>query len=443
VQPGSEARVERYAELMGQAFQFYNSQYGAPAFGTRFVVAQIDNDSLDTYAAPGMEFLAAKFFDPQRTPQEERLQREAAFQWWGHTAGLRSFDDAWLSQGLAEWSAFSFREKTLKGGQWESAQRDELERALMFESASSIARAPATLDDLSAAYQSIVFYKGAVVFRMLRETIGEAKFNQLLRTYLEQFRGRNASIEDFERLTSQIAGTNMRYFFARWVEGTGVPEFTVDYQILRTRSGKFRARGTVKQNVENLRLPVELMLRAEGEGNNRDVTVQLEDKSEDFDFESAGQPLEVVIDPNYKLLRLSEDLRVSVVARRGIELFREGQYAEAQRQLEEALKLDKSNSWIYYHLGLLYLEQQNYQLALDNFQAALDGNMKPSWIEVWARIKRGNAYDAQGFRERAVNEYQRAAQTGITYDNAQGVVKQYLGTPYNPRDLAQTQQGPR
>ncbi len=129
VQPGSEARVERYAELMGQAFQFYNSQYGAPAFGTRFVVAQIDNDSLDTYAAPGMEFLAAKFFDPQRTPQEERLQREAAFQWWGHTAGLRSFDDAWLSQGLAEWSAFSFREKTLKGGQWESAQRDELERA--------------------------------------------------------------------------------------------------------------------------------------------------------------------------------------------------------------------------------------------------------------------------------------------------------------------------
>jgi hypothetical protein len=29
----------------------------------------------------------------------------------------------------------------------------------------------------------------------------------------------------------------MRYFFARWVEGTGVPEFTADYQIIRTRGG--------------------------------------------------------------------------------------------------------------------------------------------------------------------------------------------------------------
>ena len=32
----------------------------------------------------------------------------------------------------------------------------------------------------------------------------------------------------------------MRYFFAQWIEGTGVPEFSVDYQIIRTRRGKFR-----------------------------------------------------------------------------------------------------------------------------------------------------------------------------------------------------------
>ena len=48
----------------------------------------------------------------------------------------------------------------------------------------------------------------------------------------------------------KIASENLRYFFAQWVEGTGVPEFTVDYQIIRTRAGKFRTRGTVKQNLE-------------------------------------------------------------------------------------------------------------------------------------------------------------------------------------------------
>lgn len=435
--PGSEGRADRYAETMGKALEFYTQQYGAPAFGSRLVVAQTDDEALEAYAAPGMIFLATKLFDPSRPVPEERLQREVAYQWWGQTVGLKSFDDAWISQGLAEWSAFALRESTLTGGALDAAERDEQERALTFEQTASIARAPSALDDQSAAYQSIVFYKGAMVFRMLREVIGRQQFNQLLRSFLDKYRGQSASIDDFERLTSQVVGTNMRYFFAQWVEGTGVPEFKSEYQIIRTRSGKFRTRGTVTQTFENLRMPVELMLRSEG-GDNPTQTVRFEGKSEDFDFESNGQPIEVIVDPNNKILQMSDDLRVSVVARRGIEQLREGQYAEAQQQLEAALKLDRSNSWIYYNLGLLFLEQRNYQLALDNFQAALDGSLKPSWIEAWARIKRGNALDARGDRARAVNEYNRALQTGINYDNAQAAAKKFLATPYDPKN-AQTQ----
>jgi aminopeptidase N len=435
---GSESRIQRYAEMMGSALQFYTKEYGQPAFGTHLVVAQIDDESLDTYSGLGMVFLGSKLFDPSRPVPEERLQREVAFQWWGQTVGLKSFDDAWISQGLAEWSAFAFRESTLQGGALDAAQRDMQERALTFEQTASIARAPSALDDQSAAYQSIVFYKGAMVFRMLREALGKEKFRELLHEFLEQYRNKSASIDDFEHLTNKVAGQNMRYFFAQWVEGTGVPEFTYDYQIIRTRAGKFRTRGTIKQNIENLKMPLELMLRSEG-GDNPTITLNMEQKSEDFDFESTGQPVEVVVDPNNRILRMSDDLRVAVVARRGIEQFREGQYAEAQQQLEAALKLDRSNSWVYYNLGLLYLEQRNWQLALDAFDSALNGNLKPNWIEAWARIKRGNAYDARDMRAQAVNEYNKAIQTGINYDGAQAAAKKFLATPYNPRD-PQTQE---
>ena len=430
---GSESRIERYAEMMGTALQFYTQEYGQPAFGTRLVVAQIDDESMDTYSGLGMVFLASKLFDPSRPVPEERLQREVAFQWWGQTVGLKSFDDAWLSQGLSEWSAFALRESSLTGGALDNAQRDMQERALTFEQTASIARAPSALDDQSAAYQSIVFYKGAMVFRMLREAIGREKFKDLLRDFLVQFRDKNASIDDFEKLATRHAGENMRYFFAQWVEGTGVPEFTYDYQIIRTRTGKFRTRGTIKQNIENLNMPLELMLRSEG-GDNPTITLNMAQKSEDFDFESAGQPVEIVVDPNNRILRMSDDLRVAVVARRGIEQMREGQYAEAQQQLEAALKLDRSNSWVYYNLGLLYLEQRNWQLALDAFDSALNGNLRPSWIEAWARIKRGNAYDARGMRAQAVNEYNKAVQTGINYDGAQAAAKKFIATPFNPRD---------
>src|SRR5438132_207560 len=263
--PGSENRVAAFAEPMGRVLEFYTQRYGAAACGSRLVVAQTDDETLDSYSGNGIVFLSSKFFDTSRSFPEEKLQREVAYQWWGQTVGLKSFDDAWLSQGLAEWSAFAFRENTLTAGTLDAAQREEQERALTFEQTASIARAPNALDDQSAAYQSIVFFKGAMVFRMLRETLGKDKFNALLRAYLEKFRGKNASIDDFERLTAQVAGENMRYFFAQWIEGTGVPEFAVDYQIIRTRAGKFRTRGTVRQNFESLHMPVELMLRAEGD----------------------------------------------------------------------------------------------------------------------------------------------------------------------------------
>ena len=151
--------------------------------------------------------------------------------------GLKSFDDAWLSQGLAEYSAFALRESTLSGAQLDGLRRELLEKALTFEQTASLLRTPANLDDQSTAYQYIMYAKGAFVYKLLRDTIGQAKFDQLLRTFLQEYRGKNASVDDFEKLTTRIAGENMRYFFARWVESTGVPEFTSDYLIIRTIGG--------------------------------------------------------------------------------------------------------------------------------------------------------------------------------------------------------------
>ncbi|HUR96449.1 MAG TPA: M1 family aminopeptidase [Pyrinomonadaceae bacterium] len=436
--PGSDQQVIGYGETLGKALEFYTKKYGDADFGKKLIVVQIDDESLDYYSSQGMLFISDRQFEQGRDITTERLQREAAYQWWGLTVGLKSFDDAWLSQGLAEYSAYALRESTLSGAQLDNLRRELLEKSLTFEQTASLLRAPANLDDQSTAYQYIMYGKGAFVFKLLRDTLGEQKFNQLLRAHLQENRGKNVGIDDFEKLASKIEGENLRYFFARWVESTGVPEFTSDYLIIRTRGGKFVARGTVKQNYDNLRLPVEVQLRSEGENGLKSQTITMDEASADFNIESTGKPLSVVIDPNYQLLRISPDLRVSSIARRGIERFKEGSYAEAQAQFEEALKLDRSNSWIYYHLGLLFLEQRNYDLAIDNFKAALSGNISPPWLSVWSNIKMGNAYDAKGDRNRAVSAYKRAEAMGDNYDNAQEAVKRYQATPYDPKESKTT-----
>lgn len=435
---GNTELITAYGETLGKALDNYTSRFGRPEMGERFVIAEIDDESLEFYSAPGMLFVGASPFAEGRNITHERLQREAAIQWWGLTVGLKSFDDAWISQGLAEYSAFSLRESELSGARLEALRRELLEKSLTFEQTASLLRAPANLDDQSAAYKYIMYAKGAFAYKLLRDTLGEQKFDQLLRTFLNEYRNKNASIDDFEELTSRIAGENMRYFFARWVEGTGVPEFTADYLIIRTRGGKFVARGTVKQNYDNLRLPVEVQLRSEGENGLKTVTLDMQESSADFNIESSGMPLAVHIDPTYKLLRISPELRVSSIARRGIEQFKEGNYAEAQQQFEAALKLDRSNSWVYYHLGILFLEQRNYDLAIDNFKATLGGSLSPQWLSVWANIKMGNAYDAKGDRTRASAAYKRAQDLGDDYDNAQEAVKKYQATPYDPRNESAT-----
>ena len=432
--PGSERLIAEYGETLGKALNYYTQKFGNADMGKRLIVAQIDDESLEFYSSMGMLFLSNRQFEQERLITEERLQREAAYQWWGLTVGLKSFDDAWLSQGLAEYSAFSLRESNQTNAQAENLRRELLEKSLTFEQTASLVRAPANLDDQSVAYQHIMFAKGAFVYKLLRDTMGAQKFDQLLKTFLLEYRGKNVSVDEFEKLASRVHGENLRYFFARWVEGTGVPEFSSDYQIIRTKAGKFVARGTIKQNYDNLRLPVEIQLRSEGEGGLKTVTVQVDEATADFNIEADGKPLAVVIDPYYKLLRISPDLRVSSIARRGIEQFKEGNYVEAQGQFEAALKLDRSNSWIYYHLGLLFLEQKNYDLAIDNFKATISGDLSPAWLQVWANIKMGNAYDAKGDRARAVAAYGRAQGLGDNYDNAQEAVKRYQATPYDPKD---------
>src|SRR4029079_6961636 len=225
--PGSEKRLEAYAELTGRVLEFYTKKYGAPLFGNRLVVVQIDDESLASYSGPGIVFLSSEMLDTPRHVPEDKIERELAYQWWGQSVGLKSFDDAWLSQGLAEWSAFAFRENTLTAGGLDAAQREQQERALTFEQTASIARAPSALDDQSAAYQSIVFYKGSMIFRMLRETMGKENFDRLLATYLQNYKGKNASIDDFEKLADKISQENLRYFFAPRVAGTGVAGCTV------------------------------------------------------------------------------------------------------------------------------------------------------------------------------------------------------------------------
>jgi len=436
VLPGSEGRLQEFGQEIAQIVQFYNGKFGPFLLGSRFVVAEIDDETLEYYAGAGIAFIPHRTLVSDKPLPIDDLAREVAYQWWGQAVGLKSFDHAWLSQGLAVYSSILYRESQQSPAEFHETLSSIIELALAFEQESSISRAPAQLNDQSPAYRSVVFYKGAYVYHMLRTTIGDDKFFNLLKTYYSTYKGQNSAIEDFETLADKVSGQKLRGFFGMWIDSTGVPEFKVEYSIIRTKEGKFKVRGTVRQNMDSFRGPVGVALEAEG-GRESKTTLDMRGTSVDFDLSSDGKPLEVVVDPENRYLRISDAIRVSVVVRRGIQHFQREEYAEAEEQFRSALKLNPRSSWAWYNIGLLYMEQRNWQKARDAFTETVNSDLEPSWLEVWSYIKRGNAWDAEDNRDRAVAEYNKAKEHGGTYNGAQQAAEKYLGQPYKKERTAQ------
>jgi tetratricopeptide (TPR) repeat protein len=427
VKAGDEKWAEHAAEVIGQHLEYYSEKFGEYAFGRKLIVVETDDETLEAYSGAGILFLSPRVLT---AGLDEKLAREVAYQWWGQTVGLKSFDDTLLSQGLAEFSTILYvidRENETLSKQ---SLQAELEKALAFEQSASIRSAPSQLDDQSAAFRSVIFYKGALVLSMLRQLMGAETFDRMLRDYYKAYTGRNITLDEFESFASKAAGRDLRFFFGQWIDSTGVPEFRADYRVLRTRDG-FRVPGTVRQDLDTFEMPVEILLRTES-GNERQ-TLAMKGTSADFDILSKSKPLEVIVDPDARLLRSSEELRQGVIVRRGIEHFREQEYVEAEQQFQAAIKLNRSNSWAWYNLGLLYVAQRNWNKALDAFDQGLNGSLRPDWIEVWSYVYRGNCWDMIGQRERAVAEYNKAVSNGNDYDNAQAAAQAFLASPYGKK----------
>lgn len=431
VKAGDEKWADHAMGVVGKHLEFYSTQFGRYAFGNKLIIAETDEDTLETYSGPGMMFVSPRAL---ASGIDEKLAREVAYQWWGQSVGLKSFDDTWLAQGLAQFSTLMYLKKEENESQFQQALQAELEKALAFEQSSSIRNAPKQLDDQTPAFRSIVFHKGALVLNMLRQLLTEEKFDKMLRDYYLQFNGKNVTLDEFEAFTSKVAGRDMRFFFGQWVDSTGVPEFRAEYRMLRTKDGQFRIPGTIKQDLDTFEMPVDIILKTEA-GNER-LTLFMKGTSADFDITTKSNPIEVIVDPDTKLLRSSETLREGVIVRRGIEHFREQEYIEAEQQFQAAIKLNRGNSWAWYNLGLLYMAQRNWKKGLDAFEQTLNGNLRPDWVEVWSYIYSGNCWDMVGQRERAVTEYNKAISNGNNYDNAQESAKAFLAEPFGKKKAA-------
>ncbi|MBZ5552873.1 MAG: tetratricopeptide repeat protein [Acidobacteriia bacterium] len=420
----SNAKLAKdYGEMAGKIIEFYNTRFSLYPFAS-YSIAEIDDSTVGGYSAPGLTLLARRTLSTK--VNYRLLAHEIGHQWWGLRLNPRFKSDYWLSEGFASYSAALFMENYAGEGAYEDEMKDLSIKALVHESAASISNA-GRLTEETDEYRSVVQYKGAVVLHMLRYLIGDTKFSTALQTFATKFAYQPVTTADFKSVVEQVTAQDLTYFFAEWVLSTGAPDFRLKYTVFRTQKG-FRVQGHVEQDMDTLRMPVEVSIETQGKPESK--TVELSGTSSDFEIETFGQPVRVDLDPHHRLLRYDAKTRILTAIQRGKELYDQGEYVEAVDAYKKALDLDKHNSLAHFRIGEAFLAQRNYNSAANAFREALNGDLDPKWVEVFSHINLGKVYDALGQRERAVQEYRKAIDTNDNTQGAQEEARKYMAQPY-------------
>ncbi len=420
----SEARLAKdYGEMAGKIINFYINKFSLYPFAG-LTIAEIDDSTVGGYSAPGLTLLARRTLSTK--VNYRLLAHEIAHQWWGLRMSPRSKNDNWLSEGFATYSAALFMEDYAGEGAYEDEMKDIGVKALVHESVSSISNS-GRLTEETSEYRSIVQDKSAFFLHMLRYLMGDEKFFEALKNYAARFAYQNVGASDFKSVVEQVNTKDLTYFFAEWVLSTGAPDFRLKYTVLRTQKG-FRVQGHVEQDMDALRMSVEVQVETQGKPESK--MVEVVGTSSDFDIETFGQPVRIDLDPHHRLLRYDNKTRILVAIQRGKDFYDQGEYVEAIQAYRKALELDKHSSLTHFRIGEAFFAQRNYNSAANAFREALNGDLNPKWMEVFSHLYLGKVYDALGQRERAVAEYRRAIDTN---DNTQGAVdeaRKYQAQPY-------------
>jgi aminopeptidase N len=381
--------------------------------------------------------LSHRIWDPKAS--DRTLSRLVASQWWGSAVLPASTADMWISDGLSRYSEELYAEQAI-GKEAGLRTIDEFAvGALMFDNSAPVAQS-ARLPLYSPEYRSVVMNKGAMLFHMLRAQMGDVAFKSLLHQFYSKYKGKTATIADFENIAiaqataSAKPGTqppNLQGFFAQWLNSTGIPEFTVEYVVYRTRKG-FRVLGKVKQPIDTFSMPVQI--RIDTEGNPETKTLDVAGTESEFVVETFGRPKPggIHVDPNNTILKSTPNLRARAAIARGEELAEIGKYYDAVQQYQRALNIQPNRSLANFRMGEAFFYQKNYQASANAFREALATVPEPSekWTEVWSHIYLGKIFDLLGQRERALHEYDKARQTNDNTGGAQQYVEALIKKPF-------------
>ena len=264
------SRLADLAENVAGAFEFMKAEFGSVPIKT-LTVSPIPGAFGQGF--PGLVYLSTlAYLRSEERPAALRNKEddiffsellpahEVAHQWWGNAVAPAGYEDEWLMEAAANYSALLYLEKR-RGPKAIDSQMELFQSHLLhkmadgrtIESAGPITWGLRLRSSQSeGAWRVITYEKGAWILHMLRRRLGDERFHKLLAEVCRRYAHDAISTEQFRKLAEEMMGPKagsepLAEFFDTWVYGTGIPALKLNWSV-KGKAPALRVSGTVAQS---------------------------------------------------------------------------------------------------------------------------------------------------------------------------------------------------
>ncbi len=252
--------------------------------------------SMPTFTLLGQDVIRLPFI------VETSLGHEILHQWFGNSVYVNYEEGNW-SEGLTAYLAdHLYKEQEGKGWEYRKKLITDYESYVTPEKEFTLRDFRSRFDFASRA---IGYGKCAMVFHILKKTLGDDLFYNGLKKFIEENKFKEASWADIKSIFEKFADKNLDWFFDQWLNRKGIPSIEIREASVNLKEGDPVVSFEVVQKDEPYNLSTTLTIKSDKEEIN--TTIEIKNTIERFEIPIKGTPLTMVFDQNYDIIRrLSE-----------------------------------------------------------------------------------------------------------------------------------------